>query len=143
MNQREPRLHDDGYLRWLRKRPCCVCGAAPPVDACHVRFASAAYGKRDTGMGEKPSDRWSIPMCRTCHMKQHAMNEREFWRERRILPLLLAQKLYSEYGGTGGVVRHKKKPRTTIVPKGLNVKRKIVSRPFPQTQRKLTSRGFK
>ncbi len=96
-------------------------------------------------MGEKPDDKWALPMCRSCHMKQHGMNEREFYRERRILPLLLAQKLYSEYGGTGGAVRHKKKPRqrTTIVPKGLNVKRRIVSRPFPKTQRKLQSKGFK
>jgi hypothetical protein len=139
MNQRQPRRHDPGYLRWLSKRPCCVCGTAPPSDACHIRFASLAYGKREVGMGEKPDDRWSLPMCRACHVKQHGMNEKDFWRERHILPLLLAQKFYSEYGGSGGVVRHKVKPRV----KGLGIKRKIVSRPFPKAKRKLKSRGFK
>jgi hypothetical protein len=80
-------------------------------------------------MGEKPDDRWAIPMCRKCHTKQHGMNEQEFYQERRILPLLLAQRLYSEFGGSGGQIRHKKKPRTVIRPKGFE-KRKIPSRPF-------------
>lgn len=142
MTQRQPRLHDPGYLAWLRGRPCCVCGRAAPSDACHIRFGSEAYGKRNVGLGEKPDDRWAIPMCRECHTKQHSMNEQEFYRERRILPLLLAQKLYSEYGGDGGKIRHKRKPRVTIVPKGFEP-RKIISRPFPRAKRKLQSRGFK
>lgn len=135
IRQREPRRCDDGYLRWLRKKPCCVCGKSP-VDAAHIRFASEAYGKRAVGMAEKPDDKWAVPLCRGCHTLQHSMNEQEFWRERRILVLLLAQRLYSEYGGTGGKVKHKRKPRVTIVPKGF--KRKLQSRPFPKTQR-----GFK
>ena len=129
LRQREPRLVDEGFLRWLRKKPCCVCGKAPPSDACHIRFGSEAYSKRNVGMGEKPDDRWAIPMCRKCHTKQHGMNEQEFYQERRILPLLLAQRLYSEFGGSGGQIRHKKKPRTVIRPKGFE-KRKIPSRPF-------------
>ena len=141
LRQREPRLVDEKYLRWLRKKPCCVCGKPAPSDACHIRFGSSFYGKRDVGMGEKPDDRWAIPMCRVCHITQHSMNEQEFYRERRILPLLLAQRLYSEFGGDGGKVQTKKRKRTTIIPKGFTG-RKIISRPFPRAKRKLKSRGL-
>lgn len=135
MNQREPRLHDPGYLNWLRKKPCCVCGKPAPSDACHIRFASEAYGKRPVGLGEKPDDKWAIPMCRECHMSQHSCNEREWWRERRMLPLLLSQKYYSEFGGDGGRARHKRKPRSTT--KGIKkTTRRIPSRPFPKKSSK-------
>ncbi len=141
LTQRQPRLHDPGFLRFLRKKPCIICGTLPS-DACHIRFGSEAYGKRAVGIGEKPDDRWCVAMCRRCHMLQHGMNEQEFWRERRMLPLLIAQKFYSEYGGTGGKVRHKRKPRVTIVPKGFGTAQKMPSRPFPKTRRKIQSRGF-
>lgn len=94
-------------------------------------------------MAEKPSDKWCLPVCRDHHAEQHSMNEQEFWRKYRILPLALAMKLYSEYGGDGGKIRHKKKPRVTILPKGLGAKKTIVSQPFPRAKRKIQSRGFK
>lgn len=142
LKQREPRLHDSGFLAWLRRRPCVVCGKGPPCDPAHIRFGSEFYGKPPTGMAEKPSDKWCVSLCRACHIKQHGQNEQEFWRERRILVLALAQKLYAEYGGRGGRARQKKK-RTTIVPAGLGIKRTIVSRPFPRAKRKIKNRGFK
>lgn len=70
------------------------------------------------------------------------MNEQEFYRQRRILPLLLAQKYYSEYGGTGGSVRHKRKPRVTIVPKGFGSTKRTGQWP-PKGSRKISNRGFK
>lgn len=142
MNQREPRLHDRGYLIWLRKRPCCICGKPAPSDACHIRFASEAYGKRPVGLGEKPDDKWAIPMCRECHTLQHSMNEREFYRERRILPLYLAAKLYAEYGGDGGKVRKKQRAKPIKTTRG-DLWEIGTKRTFPKTQRKLKSRGFK
>lgn len=148
LRQREPRLHDPEFLRWLKTKPCCVCGRSP-VDAAHVKFGSKFYGKRSVGMSEKPDDRWAVPLCRECHTSQHnavrskeEKAEQNWWRQRRILPLALAMKLYSEFGGTGGQVRHKRRPRVTIVPKGF-AKRKIVSRPFPRAKRKIMNRRFK
>ena len=133
MKQKEPRLIDPGYLTWLRKRPCCVCGSTP-CDAAHIRFGSEFYGKRNVGMAEKPDDKWAVSLCRKCHMEQHGMNEQEYWRSKRILVLALAQKLYTEYGGTGGHVRQKRK-RTVFKPRLDEPKRKITSRPFSTQKR--------
>lgn len=141
LRQREPRLVDPAYLRWLRKKPCCVCGKPAPSDAAHIRFGSEAYGKRNVGMAEKPDDRWAIPLCRECHTSQHSENEQEWWRRKRMLPLLLARKFYSEFGGTGGRQRTKRKPRQTIHPKGFGPKLRTRNA-WPQGKRKIQNRGF-
>lgn len=142
MTQREPRLVDPKYLVWLRNRACVVCGKGPRCDAAHIRFGSQFYGKRNVGLGEKPDDRWAVSMCRGCHTLQHSMNEQEYWRERRILVLSLAQKLYAEFGGDGGQPAKKRQKRTTLVPRGFAPTRKFASRPFPRA-RKIQNRGFK
>ena len=38
-----------------------------------------SVGKRSTGMGEKPSDIWMLPLCGVCHREQHTMSECLFW----------------------------------------------------------------
>lgn len=134
---REPRLVDIGYLKWLRKKPCCVCGRPAPSDPAHIKFKSDAYGKRESGT-MKPDDKWAVPLCRDCHTEQHSCNEREWWRSKRILPLMLAQKLYSEYGGDGGSVRRKQRAR-----KAPKATQKIPSRPFQKTKRKIRNRRKK
>lgn len=103
--QRQPRLRDERYLAFLRKQPCCVCKAPAPSDAAHIRMASTVYGKRATGMAEKPDDRWAVPLCRPlagfefgCHKIQHSMNEAEFWRSRGVNPFEIANCLYAEGG---------------------------------------------
>lgn len=127
MTQRRPRLYDPGYLAWLRKRPCIICQKPGPSDPAHIRFGSAVYGKRDTGAGEKPDDRWAIPMCRKHHSEQHSMNENDFWFYAMVDPLFCAKSYYAEYGGTGGKPRR----RTTIKPR------------LPkETRAKINSRGF-
>jgi hypothetical protein len=50
------------YLTWIRKRPCCVCGAPGPSEASH-------HGRR--GMGQKASDLSCAPLCRTHHHEWH------------------------------------------------------------------------
>jgi hypothetical protein len=89
MEQREPRERDERYLDFIRSCPCCLCGRTP-VDAAHLRVGSINDGKRSTGMGETASDRWALPLCRECHTRQHAMNEREFWASYGIDPFALA-----------------------------------------------------
>jgi|ERR1700748_2047720 len=111
MTQRCPRMVDTGYLIWLTGRPCCVCEKTGGVDAAHVRYASQAFGKRSTGMQEKPDDKWAVPLCRECHTRQHSMNEQAFWALNLVHPLRLAEKLYRDYGGTGGQSK-KSKPLT-------------------------------
>lgn len=59
----------EGFLKWLRGRPCHVAGRAGhvctgKVRACHVDYAG------DKGIGTKVSDRFSIPMCDGAHREQ-------------------------------------------------------------------------
>jgi hypothetical protein len=115
VTERRPRLFDPGYLRWLRKQRCCVCGRTAPNQAAHVRMAAPGG---ITGMGRKPDDKDAVPLCQWCHLdapdSQHNTgNEAVFWKRYEIDPVALAAKYYAEYGGTGG------RPRT---PKGIKLR---------------------
>lgn len=72
-----------------------------PCEACHVRFASAAYGKA-SGLGKKPESKWCLPLCASDHRlardAQHNRNEQAFWAELGINPLAVATELYSKRG---------------------------------------------
>lgn len=53
-------------------------------------------------MGEKPSDRWTVPLCVGHHRQakdsQHTTNEREWWHALNIDPIALAQALHTRSG---------------------------------------------
>ena len=87
------RKHDEGHLKAIRTLPCVVCGSSP-CDAAHVRMSSAAHGKRPSGMGSKPDDSWTVPLCHEHHMEQHRIGELTFWFEVGISPFRLASLLY-------------------------------------------------
>jgi hypothetical protein len=80
LRQRQPREEDSAWLAIVRKMPCMVCRRPGPSDPAHLRSAARQYGKPHTGMGEKPDDRWVLPLCRTHHDEQHRGNELSFWR---------------------------------------------------------------
>lgn len=93
---RRPRAKIDAYLIFIRKRPCIVTGHYG-VEAAHIRYGELRYGKRNTGMGEKPDDRWVIPLSPDSHREQHSMNERRFWESKHIDPCLVAALLFSHF----------------------------------------------
>ncbi len=95
--RKRPRVHSATHLEWLRTLPCAVTGGAP-VEAAHIRYGDMTYGKRETGKSEKPDDKWCLPLSPVEHRKQHAMNEREYWRSVGIDPLLVALKLWANTG---------------------------------------------
>lgn len=96
LRQREPRERDDAYLAFVRTQPCTTCGSHGPIDAAHIRALSPEYGKRLTGKGEKPHDRWAVPLCRDCHRAQHSMNELEWWASKGFPdPFAIAVALYA------------------------------------------------
>lgn len=77
------RERDEKYLAWIRTQPCLVhasypCeklhGNAGTIDAHHVR----ERGKG--GVGTKPSDRRTVPLCRIAHENYHSMGRPEFER---------------------------------------------------------------
>jgi hypothetical protein len=58
-------------------------------------------GKRATGLGERPDDRWAVPLCRECHLdgqdSQHRVGEAAFWARAGLDPHAIAAGLYAEF----------------------------------------------
>ena len=79
MDARQPREENPAYLAWVRKQPCTICARPGPNDPAHLRSAARQYGKRLTGMAEKPDDKWVLPLCRTHHMQQHDHGDELRW----------------------------------------------------------------
>lgn len=60
---------DNKRLDAIRSLPCCQCGASPRSQAAHSNFG--IHGK---GMAVKADDRYTIPLCVTCHQKLDQYN---------------------------------------------------------------------
>lgn len=96
--KKRPRQTDDKHLAWLRTLPCVV-SRKRPVEAAHIRFGDPIYGKRETGMGEKPDDRWCLPLHPDMHREQHAAgDERAWWQAKGLDPCQIALALYGVSG---------------------------------------------
>jgi hypothetical protein len=94
LRQRQPREKNKKHLEFVSRLPCIITGRGP-VQVCHIRFPSIAHDKRQTGKGEKPDDRWVLPMTPEMHALQHSGNEQKFWEGHGIDPLATAQLLYA------------------------------------------------
>ena len=91
LRQRQPRLRDEHHLNFIRACPCCLCGDNIHTEAAHIRVGSIHHGKNPTGMAEKPSDKWTLPLCNRHHAEQHTHgDELEFWAEWGTDPFALA-----------------------------------------------------
>ena len=80
------------HLAFIRQLPCVACSTAAPSEAAHVRSGS------DGAAGIKPSDRYSVPLCSSCHALQHQFGELTFWSTLRIDPLNVAFRLWTLSG---------------------------------------------
>jgi hypothetical protein len=96
------------------------------VHVAHLRAGSLEHGKRETGMQEKPSDRFCLPLCPPHHVgdkrkvsvTQHAMGEVEFWSQVGIPdPFQVCEDLSDAYdagaNGQGVIGRHAAAARRT------------------------------
>lgn len=84
---RDTRLRSARHLAFIRKRLCAVWDRGlceGPVDAAHLRQLSP-----EIGMGIKPSDNWTVGLCRKHHREQEA-KEMAFQKEYGIDLLVLA-----------------------------------------------------
>jgi hypothetical protein len=77
------------HLAFVRQLPCVACGKAAPSHAAHVRTGT------DGGLAMKPGDRYAVPLCTSCHAKQHRVGELTFWSGLRIDPLNVALRLWA------------------------------------------------
>lgn len=95
---RRPRVQSPKHLAFIRQLPCIITWNHHGVEAAHIRYADLPLGKLPTGMGEKPSDCWTIPLHATVHRTdknaQHNMNERSFWSGHNINPCVVALALW-------------------------------------------------
>ncbi len=112
---RDPRQRDPEYLGWVSRLPCAACMVKGKfksgVHVAHLRTGSPEHEKRPTGMAEKPSDVWVLPLCPPHHvgdtrqtkLTQHAMGGLDFWRAVGINPFDLCLALRAAYeNGTSG-----------------------------------------
>lgn len=60
------------HRAWVRGHACSACGGTAAIECAHVRIGT------DGGLGLKPSDKWTISLCKDCHARQHAMGEATF-----------------------------------------------------------------
>lgn len=105
-NFRQPRQEAPEHLDFIRSLPCIVpdCHARGRNHAAHIRMGSDWHGKRETGAGEKPSDKWTVPLCPEHHVfgsgktAQHASGERVWWRFVGLDPIILAALLWTVTG---------------------------------------------
>jgi ERF superfamily protein len=84
------RYRNREHLRSVVKMPCLVCGRKPS-DPHHLRFA------QPRALGRKPSDEFTVPLCRMHHREVHrAGDEGAWWKAAGVDPLKVARKLWKE-----------------------------------------------
>jgi hypothetical protein len=98
MKFRNPRQHHDGHLGFIRGLPCLVCLDNTATEAAHIRMTDLRAAKKNPGLGAKPHDWWTVPLCNRCHREQHEMSESEFWDTKMIDPIFVAMALWINTG---------------------------------------------
>jgi hypothetical protein len=72
LRQRHPPLRCPEHLAWIRHQPCCVDGCSGRAVPHHVRTGSSG------GMGMKPSDDKTVPLCAAHHAEFHRLGVHTF-----------------------------------------------------------------
>jgi hypothetical protein len=82
------RVRSKEHLRFVAQQPCVICGRTP-AQAHHIRYAQSR------GIALKVSDEFTVPLCAIHHRANHTTgDERRWWQERKIDPLVVAQELW-------------------------------------------------
>lgn len=114
--QRKPREKIAGHLAAIRQCQCLSCGQDPCGEAAHLRISTA--GKPNAGIGAKPDDKWTNPLCHDCHLnKQHQEGERAFWKRLGIDPFKSAVELFTRSPNIEAMREYVLKLRSNPTPK--------------------------
>jgi hypothetical protein len=85
----ERRVRDSEHLKFVRTKPCLVCGRQPS-HAHHLTFAQAR------GVAMKSSDEFVVPLCALHHDELHrAGAEKTWWKKMKIKPLIEAKRMWN------------------------------------------------
>lgn len=72
--KKDARWRSQAHLRFVRSFTCAIPGCVGmPIEAAHVRILGGG------GMGFKPADHDTAPLCSAHHAQQHNTGERSFW----------------------------------------------------------------
>ncbi len=138
--QRQPRERDEKHLAFIRQQECCLPYCHREAEPAHLRMDNLSIGKELTGKGEKPDDKYTVPLCPYHHRIgidcQHNSNEREWWERTGLNPWAIAASHWIASGGAARAaeraskpVRPRKiKPRDRTKPKRQIPGRPLVSR---------------
>lgn len=72
------RWQSQRHRNHVRQHACVMCDAEAPIEVAHVRLGT------DGGMGKKPSDYYTVALCKDCHARQHSEGERTFWQGKDV-----------------------------------------------------------
>jgi hypothetical protein len=117
LRQRDPRQEDPKHLAFVRTQGCCLPFCKREAEPAHLRMGNLAIGKELTGKGEKPHDKFVVPLCPYHHRTgidcQHNSNEKEWWERTGLDPWAIAASLWIESGGAARALEPKpaKRPR--------------------------------
>jgi hypothetical protein len=81
-----------GHLAAIRRCPCLSCDNDSGSEAAHLRLNHRG------ATSLKPGDRWTLPLCRECHERQHTIGEVTFWRGLDLDPVGVAVALFAKSG---------------------------------------------
>lgn len=99
--QKRPRETAAAHLNFIRELPCLLCGA--DSEAAHIRYGSLNHGKPGSGASEKPSDKYTVPLCPQHHRletnSQHGSgDEKGWWKQHGIDPIVISALLWQVSG---------------------------------------------
>lgn len=108
MNLRESTvIRCPGHLKWVRGHECCIAGkwrlvkddwGSPSTDdhVCEGRIEAhhVREGDHGQGMGQKPDDSSSVPLCSKAHKRLHDKGSKTFEKEWRVDLSAIAAELW-------------------------------------------------
>jgi hypothetical protein len=87
MNLAKKPFRNQAYMAFIRTHHCCICQRPGDIHAHHVRLGNAC------GMGTKPSDYRTVPLCPMHHGELHQNGEKTFWSKYTMDPDALIVRL--------------------------------------------------
>lgn len=78
------RFKSQKHRDYVRTFACTKCGERAGIEVAHVRIGT------DGGTSRKPSDYFTVSLCKACHTRQHSEGERTFWRGVNISAIMQA-----------------------------------------------------
>lgn len=85
------RIQDRDYLQFVRAHPCLIKQCWRKPSAHHVRFPGQG------GLGTKPSDFQTVPLCEKHHRQEHDLGRERFEAEHGLTLFVVIIGLLTEY----------------------------------------------